>query len=162
MSLQPISNLSKLYWLIPMFNYNLPSEDADELIAADIIPPAPVGAEDVEERRRNWDSSCDMVRNQSLSCWRSNCFSSCNLNLSAMHRFESSIALPRSLSNLLISDLILAISVSDLDLGVIERNSRSSCSFSWIRSNRSLSDSNVPGEILSSRAPRPYDKANYK
>jgi hypothetical protein len=36
-----------------MFNYNLPSEDADELIAADIIPPAPVGAEDVEERRRN-------------------------------------------------------------------------------------------------------------
>ena len=38
---------------IDFMNYNLPREDADELIAADIIPPAAVGAEDVEERRRN-------------------------------------------------------------------------------------------------------------
>jgi hypothetical protein len=30
-----------------------PSEEADELIAADIIPPAADGAEDVEESRRN-------------------------------------------------------------------------------------------------------------
>ena len=30
----------------------LPSEEADELIAADIIPPV-VGAEDVDESKRN-------------------------------------------------------------------------------------------------------------
>ena len=58
---------------------------------------------------------------------------------------------------------MLAISVSDLDLGVMERSSRSSCSFSWMRSNLSLSDSKVPGDILSSRAASPFnfEKKNY-
>ena len=134
----------------------LPSEEADELIAADIIPPV-VGAEDVDESKRNWDSNCDMLRNQSLSCCNSICLSSCNLNLSAMHLFESSMALLKSLSSLLISVRMLAISVSDLDLGVIERSSRRSCSFSWMRSNLSLSDSKVPGDILSSRAASPFN-----
>ena len=98
-----------------------------------------------------------MLRNQSLSCCNSICLSSCNLNLSAMHLFESSMALLKSLSSLLISVRMLAISVSDLDLGVIERSSRRSCSFSWIRSNLSLSDSKVPGDILSSRAASPFN-----
>ena len=98
-----------------------------------------------------------MLRNQSLSCCNSICLSSCNLNLSAMHLFESSMALLKSLSSLLISVLMLAISVSDRDLGVIERSSRRSCSFSWMRSNLSLSDSKVPGDILSSRAASPFN-----
>lgn len=80
------------------------------------------------------------------------CFSSWSLSRSVIFFLAISAALLRSFSSLWISWWIPAISWSGLFFGQILRSSRRSCSFSWKRRRRSLSDSTSPGSILSSNS----------
>ena len=93
------------------------------------------------ERSLSWDSRADTLHIVSTNCWCSSCFSSWIFSLSAMHLFDTSMALSKSPFNLRIS--LSTSSISDLErfLELMERNSLSNCSFSWISSSRSLSDS---------------------
>lgn len=91
-----------------------------------------------------------MLLSASRRFWSSVCFSSWSLNRSVIFFFAISAALLRSFSSLWISWWIPAISWRGLFLGQMLLSSRSSCSFSWKRSRRSLSDSTSPGSILSS------------
>ena len=102
------------------------------------------------DRERSWPSRRATLRKASRIDCNKICFSSCSFKRSAMVLLEASSAWLRSFSKRWIFVRTDSISGLVRDLGAMLRSSRNSCSFSWMRSNRSLSDSLWPGAILSS------------